>query len=216
LETQRINHSEFTGANLQPRQRKPGNLKILHFREKAPDSHLAKPQQEAQSKVSNKGLFGIGSPEAKTKFLEKVVNWNILGLSFLIYSFGDIVSLFMNTAENKRHNSQNASILFWHNIANIICNVSVYWSAVWGIRKLAKGFAAKFVADSLTGEKASKAVNVISDFFALLGALPFNDILKPSLVSWLTAYLIKHPIDWLQELFGLQSPNTQIARAEQL
>jgi len=141
----------------------------------------------------------------KSNLIGKVANTNLLLVGFVIYTLGDLIELVVNTNENKKRNPQQAFVLFCQKLASKICNLIIYWGAVFGLKRLFKHASQKFVEGYEPKETAIRAADRLSDILGLLGGLPFNDLLKPVAVSMLTGYFMKHPPNALIQLMGLSN-----------
>lgn len=153
------------------------------------------------------------TPEWKKNVISKAAGMNLLLISFVIYTIGDLLGLFMNTFENQKRNPKEAFSLFCQNLAFIVCNLVIYWGAVFGVKKLTNHFSHKFVEGFEPKDIASKAADRISDVLGLLAGLPFNDLIKPIGVSMLTNYFINNPPQQLVNFFGFNQADSLLANA---
>jgi len=151
--------------------------------------------------------------EWKKNIINKAAGMNLLLISFVIYTIGDLLGLFMNTFENQKRNPKEAFSLFCQNLAFIVCNLVIYWGAVFGVKKLTNHFSHKFVEGFEPKDIASKAADRISDVLGLLAGLPFNDLIKPIGVSMLTNYFINNPPQQLVNFFGFNQADSMFANA---
>jgi hypothetical protein len=146
-------------------------------------------------------------PEWRSNFINwagTVMDKKFLLISFFIYTFGDIISLFVSTEENKKRNPEQAYVLFCQNLAFLISNLLVYWSCVFFIKKISYNAAKTFVDGFKPTEVANKAANKLSEGIGLLAGIIPNELIKPVIVSMMTSYFIQNLPDWVLKLFGLQ------------